>query len=112
MGEIEALLYENERLLFGLAAEVDRRILGHDGPGTHDADRRSLVRSESSVVKHVVSRNVMQVTEIALSLTGNPGLSVHNPLQRHYRDALCSRVHTPQSDLVLTGLGKAALGVG
>ena len=48
----------------------------------------------------------MQVTEIALSLTGNPGLSAHNPLQRHYRDALCSRVHTPQSDLVLTGLGK------
>ncbi len=110
VGEIEALLYENERLLFGLAAEVDRRILGH--AGSSDSLQRSLVRSESSVIKHVVSRNVTQVTEIALSLTGNHGLSVHNPLQRHYRDALCSRVHTPQSDLILTGLGKAALGVG
>ena len=29
------------------------------------------------------------------------------PLQRHYRDVLCSRVHTPQNDAVLQGVGKA-----
>jgi alkylation response protein AidB-like acyl-CoA dehydrogenase len=112
VGELEALLYENERLLFGLAAEVDRRLQGQaPPPETNQGGSSSFVRSESSVIKHLVSRNVIQATEIALSLTGNPGLSVHNPLQRHYRDALCSRVHTPQSDLILTGLGKASLGV-
>jgi alkylation response protein AidB-like acyl-CoA dehydrogenase len=113
VGELEVLLYENEKLLFGLAAEIDRRRLAHkSGSTTNEEAPKSLVGSESSVIKHVVSRNVIQATEIALSLTGNPGLSVHNPLQRHYRDALCSRVHTPQSDLILTGLGRASLGVG
>lgn len=38
---------------------------------------------------------------------GNPGLSRHNPLQRHSRDVLCSRVHTPQNDAVLQGVGNA-----
>jgi len=46
--------------------------------------------------------------EKAIATTGNPGLSRHNPLQRHYRDVLCGRVHTPQSDMVLMGAGKAA----
>jgi alkylation response protein AidB-like acyl-CoA dehydrogenase len=43
-------------------------------------------------------------------LIGNPGLSRHNPLERHHRDVLCSRIHSPQDDMVLLGLGKAALG--
>jgi alkylation response protein AidB-like acyl-CoA dehydrogenase len=44
----------------------------------------------------------------AIAASGNPGLSRHNPLQRHYRDVLCGRVHTPQADVVLTGAGKTA----
>jgi alkylation response protein AidB-like acyl-CoA dehydrogenase len=48
---------------------------------------------------------------LALELTGNPGLSRENELERHYRDALCGRVHTPQSDMVTGAAGKAALGV-
>jgi alkylation response protein AidB-like acyl-CoA dehydrogenase len=107
VGEIEALLFENERLVFGLAAEVDRRAVS-DGPA---APATSLARSESSLIKVIVSRNVIKVTELALSLTGNPGLSYQHPLQRHYRDALCSRVHTPQEDVVLAGAGRAALTV-
>jgi hypothetical protein len=31
-------------------------------------------------------------------------------LERHYRDVLCGRVHTPQDDATRTGLGRAALG--
>jgi alkylation response protein AidB-like acyl-CoA dehydrogenase len=46
-----------------------------------------------------------------LSLTGNHGLSRANPLERHYRDVLCGRVHTPQDDSTRTGLGRAALGL-
>ncbi len=59
----------------------------------------------------LVSRNVIKSTELALSLVGNPGLSRHNPLERHYRDALCSRVHTPQDDFVLLEAGKVSLGL-
>jgi alkylation response protein AidB-like acyl-CoA dehydrogenase len=108
IGEIDALLYNNEQLVFGLAADIDRRLR----EGSSSATRQtSLVGSESSVIKHIVSRNVIAVTEIALSVTGNPGLNVENHLERHHRDALCSRVHTPQSDLILTGLGRTALGL-
>jgi alkylation response protein AidB-like acyl-CoA dehydrogenase len=46
--------------------------------------------------------------EKAIAASGNPGLSRHNALQRHYRDALCGRIHTPQGDVVLTAAGKAA----
>jgi hypothetical protein len=41
--------------------------------------------------------------EIGLELTGNPGISRRNPLERHYRDVLCSRIHSPQADTVLVG---------
>jgi len=47
--------------------------------------------------------------QIGLELTGNPGLSRHNPLERHYRDVLCSRIHSPQDDTILTGAGRAGL---
>jgi hypothetical protein len=31
------------------------------------------------------------------------------PLERHHRDILCSRIHTPQDDTILLNAGKAAL---
>ncbi|WP_242055568.1 hypothetical protein [Nostoc flagelliforme] len=46
---------------------------------------------------------------IGLELIGNPGLSKKNPLERHYRDVLCSRIHTPQNDAICLSLGKSAL---
>jgi alkylation response protein AidB-like acyl-CoA dehydrogenase len=98
VGEIEALIYDNDRLIYGFAESFDR------GEATQG-------RPESSLIKVLVSRNVIKSTELALSLTGNPGLSRHNPLERHYRDALCSRIHTPQDDLVLLQAGKVALGL-
>ena len=49
----------------------------------------------------------MQV-ERAIALVGNPGLRRQNPLERHYRDVLCSRVHTPQNDSILLNAGRAA----
>ena len=51
--------------------------------------------------------NAIRAVELAIEASGNPGLSRHSPLQRHYRDVLCSRVPTPQNDAVLQGIGKA-----
>jgi alkylation response protein AidB-like acyl-CoA dehydrogenase len=98
VGEIEALQLTSERLLDGLARELDA--------GGAQAAR---VAADASLAKAVVSRNAIEVAERALKLTGNPGLSHRNPLQRHYRDALCSRIHTPQEDTVMVASGKAAL---
>lgn len=44
-----------------------------------------------------------------MSLIGNSAFARKNPLERHYRDVLCGRIHTPQNDTVLTAAGRAAL---
>ena len=44
-----------------------------------------------------------------MSLSSNHGLSRNNPLERHYRDVLCGRVHTPQDDSTKIAAGRVAL---
>jgi alkylation response protein AidB-like acyl-CoA dehydrogenase len=96
VGEIEALLLANRRLIHGLAEQIDG-----DGSGGGDA----------ATVKYLATTNAIRAVDIALALIGNPGLSRHHPLERHHRDVLCSRIHTPQDDTVLLGAGRAALTV-
>jgi alkylation response protein AidB-like acyl-CoA dehydrogenase len=96
VGEIDALLYASDRLIYGLAAEIER--------GNVHAS------SKASVVKYNATNNAIRAVDIALGLVGNPGLSRNNPLERHHRDVLCSRIHTPQDDMILLAAGKAALG--
>jgi len=67
-----------------------------------------LKAGEAGLVKHLVTENAILALEKAIAASGNPGLSRHNALQRHYRDVLCGRIHTPQGDMILTGAGKAA----
>jgi alkylation response protein AidB-like acyl-CoA dehydrogenase len=88
VGHIDTLLFANRSLL-DTAAE------GHT-PARHAAQ-----------LKYLVTGNAIRAVELAIEASGNPGLSRNNPLQRHYRDVLCSRVHTPQNDAVLQGVGKA-----
>jgi alkylation response protein AidB-like acyl-CoA dehydrogenase len=99
VGEIEALIFTSDRLVQGLAEQIDA-----GGQGAVEAAQRA------GLIKVVVTGNVIKALEQALALIGNPGLSYHHPLQRHYRNALCSRIHTPQDDAVLTTTGKAILG--
>jgi alkylation response protein AidB-like acyl-CoA dehydrogenase len=92
IGEIEALLFTNKVML-------DRSSLG---------DPAKIPPLESNFVKYLVTNNAIKVTETAVSLTGNPALSRHNPLERHFRNTLFGRVHSPQDDTILTTAGKAA----
>jgi alkylation response protein AidB-like acyl-CoA dehydrogenase len=96
-GEIEALLHTNRVLITTTAEAID-------------ADR-PVTPAEVHLVKHVANANAIRAVEIGLELTGNPGISRNNPLERHYRDVLCSRIHSPQADTVLIGAGKAGLGL-
>ncbi|WP_441253389.1 acyl-CoA dehydrogenase family protein [Bradyrhizobium sp. 613_E4_N2_2] len=97
LGAIEARLAVNARLIETFARDFDEGV--------------ALSTGESNVIKLTVTNNAVAVVEDALSLTGNHGLSRTNPLERHYRDVLCGRVHTPQDDATRTGLGRAALGL-
>ncbi|MFN0148186.1 MAG: acyl-CoA dehydrogenase, partial [Dehalococcoidia bacterium] len=99
VGEIEGLLFTNERLIHGLAVEVEA-----DGYPIRGA-------VSSALSKTIAANNAIAVVEGALKLVGNPGLSRHNPLERHHRDVLCARIHVPQEDMALLMAGKAALGV-
>lgn len=90
LGRIDALLFANRRLLDVAIA----------GP-TSGAD--------IALTKYLVTGNAIAAVELAVEHTGNPGLSRQSPLERHFRNVLCSRVHTPQNDTILINAGKAAL---
>lgn len=94
VGEIDAKLLTNRTLLDAVTVAADR---GAPWP----AERVLLV-------KHIVTKNAIEITGRALEITGNPGLSRSNPLERHHRNALCSRVHTPQDDVIFSTAGRAA----
>jgi len=97
VGEIEALLFTNARLLTSLAAEAD------------GAGYTQQLAGQTSLAKYVVTTNAIRAVDVALALVGNPGLSRANPLERHHRDVLCGRIHVPQDDMILLGAGRAAL---
>lgn len=90
VGRIDTLLFANRSLL-------DSAVAGLVEP------------HHTGQLKHLVSRQAIQAVELAIEAAGNPGLSRRNPLERHYRDVLCSRIHTPQDDVVLGQTGRNAL---
>lgn len=94
VGEIEALLYTNRVLIESAATRAEA------------GAPPSAV--EANLIKHTATANAIRAVELGLELTGNPGLSRHHPLERHYRDVLCGRIHSPQSDTILVGAGRAA----
>jgi alkylation response protein AidB-like acyl-CoA dehydrogenase len=97
VGSIEAKLAVNARLIASFAADFDNGV--------------ALTASESNIIKLTVTNNAIAVVEAALSLTGNHGLTRSNPLERHYRDVLCGRIHTPQDDATRVAAGRIALGL-
>jgi alkylation response protein AidB-like acyl-CoA dehydrogenase len=97
VGGIEVRLAVNARLIESFAQDFDDGVL--------------LSASESNIIKLTVTNNAIAVVEDALSLTSNHGLTRTNPLERHYRDVLCGRVHTPQDDATRGAAGRLALGI-
>jgi alkylation response protein AidB-like acyl-CoA dehydrogenase len=95
LGAIEARLRVNARLIDSFARDFD--------------DGLQLDATEPGIIKLTVTNNAIAVVEDALSLTSNHGLSRTNPLERHYRDVLCGRVHTPQDDATRMTAGRIAL---
>jgi alkylation response protein AidB-like acyl-CoA dehydrogenase len=97
VGGIEARLAVNARLIESFAGDFD--------------EGAPVSARESNILKLTVTNNAVAVVEDALSLTSNHGLTRANPLERHYRDVLCGRVHTPQDDATRVMSGRLALGL-
>jgi len=96
LGAIETRLAVNARLIDSFSGNFDDGVL--------------LDPVEASAIKMTVTNNAVAAVEDALSLSSNHGLTRANPLERHYRDVLCGRVHTPQDDATRVTLGRLALG--
>jgi alkylation response protein AidB-like acyl-CoA dehydrogenase len=97
VGEIESALNSAADLVDALARRVD------------EGDQTAL--GHATGVKLIATRAAINSVEQALALTGNNGLTRKNPLERHYRDVLCARVHTPQEDSITVAAGRDALGL-
>jgi alkylation response protein AidB-like acyl-CoA dehydrogenase len=97
VGVIEQLLSVNRRLIRSAAGDIDAG--------------RPFSQPEAGLIKVVTTENAIAAVEQALKLTGNHGVSRNNPLERHYRDVLCGRIHSPQEDTVQIGAGRLALGL-
>ncbi|MGI3903375.1 MAG: acyl-CoA dehydrogenase family protein [Janthinobacterium lividum] len=95
LGAIEERLAVNARLLRSTARDVDA---GEIPPGV-----------ESNLLKVAVTENAIAAVEGALAMTGNHGVSRSHPLERHLRDVLCGRIHSPQPDTARVAAGRAAL---
>jgi alkylation response protein AidB-like acyl-CoA dehydrogenase len=95
VGGIEALLLANDRMITSAAAEYDAE--------------RTLSTTDYGLIKTLSAEHAIRAVEEAMALTGNHGLSRVNPLERHLRNVLCARIHTPQADSAKIAAGRAAL---
>jgi alkylation response protein AidB-like acyl-CoA dehydrogenase len=95
VGQIEAQLTAAADLVTGLA-------LRHDA-----GDPRAAAHAPAA--KLIGTRAAIDAVQRAVALVGNNALTRRNPLERHLRDVLCARVHTPQDDSIIGTLGRAAL---
>jgi alkylation response protein AidB-like acyl-CoA dehydrogenase len=94
VGEIDASLSTAVALVDATAARVD--------DGDPDA------AAQAPAVKLIGTRAAVDAVSQAVALIGNNGLTRNNPLERHLRDVLCARVHTPQNDSIVAAAGRAA----
>ena len=95
VGAIEELIATSRRLIASAAREGD--------------EGRPLPATEAAFIKLRTTENAIQAVERALKLSGNHAISRKNPLERHLRDVLCGRIHSPQDDTILIQAGRLAL---
>lgn len=95
VGEIEGLLAANARITEAIAFAADS---GHP-PTT----------AESALHKVTLAENAVRAVERAVSLAGNHGHDRSLPLERHWRDVQCARVHVPTADAAHLAAGRLAL---
>lgn len=98
VGAIEAQLIAGRRISASLAADVEA---GRVPPAV-----------ETGAVKALLSGHAIKAVELSVALAGNHALDRANPLERHWRDVQCARVHVPTEESAHLSAGRAALTAG
>lgn len=95
VGQIEGLLAANTRITEALA-------LATDAGETPSA-------TEAGALKVLMAENAVRAVEHCTLLAGNHAHDRANPLERHWRDVQCARMHAPAIDAAHLAAGRAAL---
>lgn len=90
-GEIDLLVSGARQLVFAAADSAS-------------PEPRSLIRA-----RLLAGRQIQEAVGIAVKALGNPGLSLHGEMERHFRNIQSVLVHAPQEDTAVTVLGRIAL---
>ena len=98
VGRIDGLIAANARITAALAAGADAGL----PPSA----------TEAGVLKVVLASNAVRAVEEATLLAGNHAHDRALPLERHWRDVQCARMHAPAEDAAHLAAGRAALGEG
>ena len=72
-------------------------------------EHRAAIAWQFAATKYTVTNNAIQITDLALRVTGSPGLLKKYPLERYFRDARAGLGNPPMDDVALTLIGKHAL---
>ncbi|MBK1656658.1 acyl-CoA dehydrogenase family protein [Paracraurococcus ruber] len=98
VGQVEGLIAANTRMAEALALATD----AGQPPSA----------AEAGVLKVILAENAVRAVECCTLLAGNHALDRANPLERHWRDVQCARMHAPAADAAQAAAGRAALAVG
>ena len=74
-------------------------------------EHRAAIAWQFAATKYTVTNNAIQITDLALRVTGSPGLLKKYPLERYFRDARAGLGNPPMDDVALTLIGKHAPGL-
>jgi alkylation response protein AidB-like acyl-CoA dehydrogenase len=100
IGRIEALIAANARIAQALAKALATAADVGQPPSAE----------ESGILKVVMAENAVRAVAHCTLLAGKHAHDRAQPLERHWRDVQCARMHALAPDAAYLGAGRAALG--
>jgi alkylation response protein AidB-like acyl-CoA dehydrogenase len=77
----------------------------------NNPEHRAGMGWQMAAAKYTVTNHAVEITDLALRVTGSAGLLKKYPLERYFRDARAGLGNPPIDDVALTIIGKHALDV-
>jgi alkylation response protein AidB-like acyl-CoA dehydrogenase len=96
IGKIEALLFESQAALFGLAEQYSHT-------------RENVDSALVGATKYIATNNALTIIDLSMRVVGAASLSLSSPLQRYYRDIRAGLHNPPMDDAALSALAKRVL---
>ena len=100
IAQIEILLLQARSTLYGTIETYQ-----------NEPEHRAGMGWQLAAAKYTVTNHAVEITDLALRVTGSAGLLKKYPLERYFRDARAGLGNPPIDDVALTLIGKHALGV-